>query len=403
MSIRVMIIDGQAEFRTLLMHHVTTGWHDAIITAYDPVAAGHLPEEFSGAGNDIVLLGNAQGDRDPLTTVRQFKRVAGFPALLYFGDGDSTERKELERLGVDGVFTRERIRHDALTECLRQVLRERRETTSTGSLFVGDLRAGIRPLIKGYRMIRKLASSEYSAVYLAKREASDLMVVLKVLRQVPDLSEAIGAFDRFLQEYELIAGLDHPGIVTIHDLGVGDEHAHIVMEYMPGGDLREKIARGIDEAHAVSYLQQIAAALAQIHAVGILHRDLKPGNIMFRDDGSLAIIDFGLAKQMRLDAAITGVGEIFGTPYYMSPEQGHADEVDERSDVYSLGVIFFEMLTGEKPYRASNAMGIIYKHSHAPLPELPPAVSHHQPLIDRMMAKDPGDRLQSVAEIEEWL
>ena len=398
-----MIIDGEAAFRSLLMHHVTTCWDDAIISAYDPVAAGNLPEEFSGAGNDLILLGNEQGDRDPVRTLRQFKRVAGFPPIIYFGEGSDEERQALRRLSVEAFFERDRISHDALNVRMSDILRTRRKVSSTGSLFVGDLRKGSRPLIKGYRLIRRLSSSEYSSVYLAERESASLKVVLKVLRQVPDLADGLGAFDRFLQEYELIAGLEHSGIIHIYDLGVGDDHAHIVMEYMPGGDLKARIAAGINERDAVSYLKQIAGAITQIHGVGILHRDLKPGNVMFRDDGSLAIIDFGLAKQMRLDAEITGSGEIFGTPYYMSPEQGHAEEVDERSDVYSLGVIFYEMLTGDKPYRANNAMGIIYKHSNAPIPLLPARVSHYQSVINLMLAKDPNDRLQSVAELDEWL
>lgn len=398
-----MIIDGEAAFRSLLMHHVTTCWDDAIISAYDPVAAGNLPEEFSGAGNDLVLLGNEQGDRDPVRTLRQFKRVAGFPPIIYFGEGSDEERQALRRLSVEAFFERDRISHDALNVRMSDILRTRRKVSSTGSLFVGDLRKGSRPLIKGYRLIRRLSSSEYSSVYLAERESASLKVVLKVLRQVPDLADGLGAFDRFLQEYELIAGLEHSGIIHIYDLGVGDDHAHIVMEYMPGGDLKAKISAGINERDAVSYVKQLAGAIAQIHGVGILHRDLKPGNVMFRDDGSLAIIDFGLAKQMRLDAEITGSGEIFGTPYYMSPEQGHAEEVDERSDVYSLGVIFYEMLTGDKPYRANNAMGIIYKHSNAPIPLLPARVSHYQSVINLMLAKDPSDRLQNVAELDEWL
>ncbi|MEM9209803.1 MAG: serine/threonine-protein kinase [Pseudomonadota bacterium] len=403
MSIRVMIIDGQAEFRSLLMHHVTTCWHDAIISAYDPTAAGHLPEEFSGAGNDLVLLGSAQGDRDPLKTLRQFRRVAGFPPVLYFGAGSDEERQVADRLGVEALFDRDHISHDALTVRMSDVLRSRRRVSSTGNLFVGDLRRGSRPLIKGYRLVRRLSTSDYSSVYLAERESASLNVVLKVLRQVPDLADGLGAFDRFLQEYELIAGLEHPGIVRIYDLGVGDDHAHIAMEYMPAGDLKQKIAAGINERHAVSYVKQLAGAIAEMHGVGILHRDLKPGNIMFRDDGSLSIIDFGLAKQLRLDAEMTGSGEIFGTPYYMSPEQGHAEEVDQRSDVYSLGVIFYEMLTGRKPYRASSAMGIIYKHSHAPIPLLPHYLSQYQAIINLMLAKDPENRLQSVGELDEWL
>ena len=135
----------------------------------------------------------------------------------------------------------------------------------------------------------------------------------------------------------------------------------------------------------------------------MLHRDLKPGNIMLRKDGSIALIDFGLAKTAKLESEITDKGEIFGTPYYMSPEQGHGNGVDERSDIYSLGVIFFEMLTGKKPFKADTAMGIIYKHAQAPVPLLPPRLAQYQALINMMLAKSPGNRLQSAAEIDEWL
>jgi serine/threonine protein kinase len=227
--------------------------------------------------------------------------------------------------------------------------------------------------------------------------------VLKVLRQVPDFSDGIGAFDRFLQEYEMIAELDHPNIVSIYDLGVSDDHAHIAMEYLPGGDLKQKIEKGILEKDAVEYTRQIASALDNLHAVGILHRDLKPGNIMLREDASIALIDFGLAKRMRLEQEITGSGEIFGTPYYMSPEQGRGKEVDERGDVYSLGVIFYEMLTGEKPYSGVDAMGIIFKHSEAPIPILPHRLSQHQAVINMLLAKKPEDRVQTAAEVLDWL
>jgi serine/threonine protein kinase len=230
-----------------------------------------------------------------------------------------------------------------------------------------------------------------------------MKMVLKVLRQVPDFSDGIGAFDRFLQEYEMIADLDHPHIVKIYDLGVSDDHAHIAMEYLPGGDLKQKIARGVSLQDAVRTIKQIASALAKLHSLGILHRDLKPGNIMLRENGDIALIDFGLAKRMRLEQEITDSGEIFGTPYYMSPEQGHANDVDERSDVYSLGIIFYEMLTGEKPFTGGNAMGIIFKHSEAPVPVLPHGLSQYQALLNLLLAKKPEDRLQNAAEVLEWL
>lgn len=403
MSIRVMIVDGQAEFRALLMHHVTTHWSDAIITAYDPVTAGHLPDAFSGAGNDLVLLGSQQGERAGTETLRRYLKNRAFPPVVYFGSGDRRDQAAAEKLGVAGYFNRYDFSHAALTVTLGDVLRSRQRIASTDSLFVGDLRTGINPLIKGYRFVEKLAATEHSGLYLAEKESAGIQIVLKVLRQVPDVSDTVGAFERFLQEYELIAGLDHPNIVRIYDLGVSDTHAHIAMEYLAGGNLKRRIESGIREDDAIDYVLQISSALSRIHSVGILHRDLKPGNIMFRKDGSVALIDFGLAKQMRLEQEITSSGEIFGTPYYMSPEQGRGDNVDSRSDIYSLGVIFYEMLTGSKPFRASNAMGIIYKHCQAPIPSLPAQLARHQALINTMLAKDPKDRLQRADEIGEWL
>ena len=298
-----MIIDGHAEFRSLLMHHVTTHWPDAIISAYDPVSAGRLPEEFSGAGNDIILLGDEQGDADSMNTLEQFARTPGFPPIVFFGSG-STDSARSVSLGADGYFSRDKVPHDPFIVVLSDVLRARRTIASTDSLFVGDSGTGIHPLIKGYRLIRKLAASEHSAVYLADKESADVKIVLKVLRQIPELPGGIGAFDRFLQEYEMIAELDHPNIVKIFDLGVGDDHAHIAMEFLHGGDLKQKMIRGIKSADAVRYTKEIASALSRIHSVAIMHRDLKPGNIMFRGDGSIALIDFGLAGSTGMGAVL---------------------------------------------------------------------------------------------------
>jgi len=401
MTVKVMIIDGQPEFRSLLMHHVTTHWPEAIITAYDPVEAGFLPDEFSGAGNDMVLLGNHYGERDAVAALRQFCKLTRFPPVAFFGD--PADEWKAKKAGAAAFFAREKVRHDALVVQLSDMLRSRRRVASTGSLFVGDQKTGIHPLIRGYRFIRKLSATTHSSIYLAERESTGLKVVLKVLQQVPDVVDSIGAFDRFLQEYELIAEINHPNIVKIYDLGVGDDHAHIAMEYLDGGDLKKRIRDGVREQDAVRYVKQIASALAKIHAVGILHRDLKPGNIMLRKDGSLALIDFGLARRMRLRMELTEDGEIFGTPYYMSPEQGHGGVVDARSDIYSLGVIFYEMLTGMKPFRADTAMGIIFQHAQAPIPLFAARFAHYQSILNLMLAKKPEDRLQTAEEIVEWV
>jgi len=397
-----MIIDEQADFRTLLMHHVTTHWPDAIISAYDPAAAGHLPDEFGGAGNDIILLGSMHGEeRDGVEILARFVRRRHFPPVVYFGTED--DQQAASELRPSAHFIRDQLVHESLVSGLSEVLRSRDCSAPTNDLIAGKLESDKQPLIKGYRFLRTLGSTEYSGVYLAERESTQLQVVLKVLRQVPQHSDSTAIFDRFLQEYETIAEMDHPNVVQIYDLGISDDHAHIVMEYLDGGDLRLKIESGVSEYDAVRYLRETASALSAVHDKNVLHRDLKPGNIMLRRDGSIALIDFGLAKRAKLKAAITDKGEIFGTPYYMSPEQGHGADVDERSDIYSLGVIFFELLTGDRPFKADTAMGVIYKHAQAPVPLLPPRLAGYQALINSMLAKQPADRPQSAAEIEKWL
>ncbi len=258
-------------------------------------------------------------------------------------------------------------------------------------------------MIDGFSIVTRLSSTRHSAVYIADRESDGERVVLKVFQKRADAADSLDAYERFLSEYSLVASVEHENVVTIFDHVLGDDSSYIVMEYLGGGTLRHRIRVGIREREACIYLRKMASALTAVHEVGILHRDLKPGNVMFRDDGSIVLIDFGLAKRMRLELALTDSGDIFGTPYYMSPEQGHGQDMDERSDIYSLGVIFFEMLTGRRPYESDSALGIIYKHAREPVPLLPARVAHYQMMINMMMAKKPSDRIQSAKDIESWL
>jgi serine/threonine protein kinase len=171
------------------------------------------------------------------------------------------------------------------------------------------------------------------------------------------------------------------------------------MEYFSGGDLRGEIKKGLSVDRALNYMTQTTRALAAIHDIGIVHRDLKPDNLMLRSNASLALADFGIAKQISTMITKTRHGEVFGTPYYLSPEQALGRQVDPRSDLYSLGVMFYEMLVGDKPYHADDPQALLFKHVHADLPVLPTNLAKFQPLLNKLLAKQPGQRFASASQL----
>ena len=400
---RCLVIEDDPGYRRLLRQHVVTAVEGAEVVEYVPAKAGRLAPEFTAAGFDVVIADSRPAGEDGLEWLTEWRTRPLFPpVILVLPEGDVALEAEAAARGAFGTLAKQpRIDPRRLAGLLSDAERHRRAEMQTFRLSPAAATAYRfgNIVIKGERCIRPLATSAMSTVYLAESEREGRLVCLKVLRQVPDNTEKGTTFDRFLQEYEIIASLRHPNVVQIYDLGVADDHAYIAMEYFPEGDLRSRIKRGLQPAEALHVLRQMAEALGAIHDVGVLHRDLKPGNVMLRRDGTIALIDFGLAKQLELDAEITATGEIFGTPYYMSPEQGHGREVDVRSDLYSLGVIFWEMLTGKKPYLAPTPMAVIYKHSHAPIPELPEGLqATYGPVAAGLLAKDPRDRFQTAGE-----
>ena len=392
---RFLIIDDDADYRKVLRYHLEVEWPDAVIDEHQPSSAGPIAETLDLTGVDLLLLGHPLAGHEGLEFLAELRRRPDCPPVLLFAQvSDEFLAVDALKAGAANFFPKDRVKHHRFTEAVRGERRVRR-LDATGELLVNHK---VLNGARRRRVIAKLYAGDLSSVYLAESEDGDERIALKVLRHVPDVGGG-RLFDRFLQEYEVIARVRHANVVRIFDLGVADDHAYIAMEYLGAGSLGERLKQALAPETATEYLRQIAGALAAIHEAGILHRDLKPANIMFRDDGSLALIDFGLAKQMRLHAAITGTGQIFGTPYYMSPEQGHAEPTDERSDLYSLGCILYEMLTGDRPFTSNSPMGVIYRHAHAPRPRLSRALTHFQPVLDRLPAADPFERSQTAGEL----
>jgi len=254
------------------------------------------------------------------------------------------------------------------------------------------------PQIPGYRLIKKLGQGGMADVYLGVQEKLQRHVAVKVM--VPSLFRDDQFSRRFIKEAQTAAQLSHPNIITIHDVGEADSSYYIVMEY-----LEETLSNRLDQKkclvprEALEIVKMIASALDYAHKKGFIHRDIKPDNIMFRSDGTVVLVDFGIARAMDSSTHLTRTGMSIGTPHYMSPEQCKGEKIDGRSDIYSLGVQLYEMLTGKVPYEAENTAGIIIKQIQDPVPRLPDALSRYQFLIDKMMAKDQKERIQSGEEL----
>ncbi len=247
--------------------------------------------------------------------------------------------------------------------------------------------------IPGYKLLRTLGKGGMATVFLAKQAVLERQVALKVMSK--SLAEDPAFGQRFMREAKIVSQLVHPNIVTVHEVGQHNGHYYLSMEYIDGHDLRT-VRKKLDILEKIRVVEDIARALHYAGEKGYVHRDIKPENIMFRStDGSAVLTDFGIAKAVENDLTMTQTGTAIGTPHYMSPEQAKGKKVDHRSDLYSLGVVFFLLLTGRVPYDADTAVAIGVKHITEPVPVLPPSLALLQPVVDGLLSKDVQNRYQS--------
>ena len=252
--------------------------------------------------------------------------------------------------------------------------------------------------IPEYEIKRQLGDGGMATVYLAIHKRLQREVALKIMK--PEIASNIGFQNSFMSEGRIVAKLEHPNILKIHDINKKNGYFYISTEVLRKGHLKRRLLNGkLPLSNILKITLQIADALSYAHQQGYIHRDIKPANIMFRENGDAVLTDFGLAKMQGTTGDMTKMGYIAGTPFYMSPEQGTgSSKIDQRADIYSLGIVFYEMLTGDKPYTGMDTVAVLYEHVNTSIPSLHGENTIFQPIVDKALAKKPEDRFNTIED-----
>jgi len=408
---KILIIDDSEDFRALLRVYLQKEFRNIEIVEYDFDRLGRPPDNFDWSKYDVLLLDYKLGEHeDGLEWLKHFRKKPGFPpTVVLTAEGDEYVAVRAVKLGAAEYINKKDISPKRLKELVESAAEFTEEKEIREQEILNDATQIIRNIHKekerlpdqefnaGYKFVRLIGQGGMSNVYLAERTGDRLSVVLKII----DLSKIDDQtlVKRFVQEAELIAELNSPFVVKIYEHGITNNYGFIAMEFFSRGDLKQRMELRPAPAIAFNYMIHISYGLEAIHNIGVVHRDLKPANVMFRGDDSLALADFGISKKIEGKNTMTTMGQVLGTPHYMCPEQGEGNPIDYRSDLYSAGILLYELLTGEKPYTAMTPAALIYQHVHADIPGLPDGLQQYQQLIDKTMAKDPNDRYRTAGEL----
>jgi eukaryotic-like serine/threonine-protein kinase len=409
---KILIIDDSKDFRALVRLYLSKHLKEARLVEYEIENLGKPDPGFDWSEYDVLLLDyNLGGGENGFTWLKEFSSAKGFPpTIVLTAEGDEYIAVKAIKLGAADYLNKIDLSPKRLAEVILEAVEYTPEKIAelekdkvqaehlVQELYDKDRKASKKPEIgSAYKFVRVIGQGAMSKVYLAERQSDQLSLVLKIL-ELNELTDDVSVV-RFMQEAELVAKLSSPFVVKIYDYGLTNNYCFIAMEFFSRGDLKQRMELKLSPELAINYMTHIAYGLDAIHNIGVVHRDLKPANIMFRGDDSLALADFGISKKLDSPSELTTLGQILGTPHYMSPEQGEGRPIDQRSDLYSAGILFYELLTRNKPYSATTPAALIYQHVYAPVPELPSGLSKYQVIINKTLAKHPNERYQSAAEL----
>ena len=401
----VLLIDDDPDFRALVQHYLSSVG-DVKLTGYDPESQGEPGADFPWQRFDLLLLDyQLGGEQDGLTWLARYREEPGFPpTVLVTAQGDEYVAVRALKLGAEDYIRKQDLDAARLLDVVRtsaagvSPVNAVPETPTSLDLpaetSAGELLRGIN----GYSTLRKIGEGTQSRIYLAERREDGLEVALKIVAINPKDARSEDTLRRFEREAAALAMLDSPYVVHLFEQAFARDCGYLAMEHLPGGGLRTRMKSGLSEASAVSLMRQLLLGLEVVHAADVIHRDLKPGNILLRADGTLVIADFGISRPLESDTELTTIGMLVGTPAYMSPEQCLGQVIDGRTDLYSAGILFYEMLVGRRPFTGRPMAAVLHQHVHAEVPPLPARLAAYEPLIKGLLAKSPDDRIPDATQ-----
>ena len=401
---RVLVIDDDPDLRNLLVHYIRQQWPSGEVEEYDPLARDKPGAGFALGAYDVIILDYMLGRGDGLQWLTDFKKRPDCPPIIFLtGAGNEIIAVRAMKAGADEYQRKQELTKERLVTAIRDVAHDRIERTvppEVAARMEGHV-IGARVRIPGIKVLRLIGEGGMSRVYLASRESDDEPLVVKILRS--EVTQDKRSLARFIEEYNLVERIRTRHVARIHGHGVSEDNAYLVMEFFDGGDLNKRLAgKALPAEEALRIFRELMFALGDIHEQGILHRDLKPQNLRFRADGSLAIVDFGIAKHIdSIDH--TNRGEILGTPRYMSPEQVQGRALDLRTDIYSAGVLLYQMMLGSHLFEGETAVEVALHHLNTPPPGLPARLERYQRLFDKLLEKDRDARFRNADEVIGYL
>jgi eukaryotic-like serine/threonine-protein kinase len=397
---RILVIDDDEDLRTLLERFLKDQWPQAEVEQFDPMERDMPDADFPLGKFDVLILDYMLGRGDGLQWLQAFKTRPDCPPVLFLtGAGNEIIAVRAMKAGADDYQRKQELTRERLVTAIRGLVRDTYEKTLPPEIAarIAGESLGAKIRIPGIKVLRLIGEGGMSRVYLASRDSDDEPLVAKILRS--EILSDKKALARFMEEYDMVERIQSRHVARIFNHGISEAHAYLVMEFFEGGDLNKRLAgKALRADEALRLFRELMLALGDIHEKGILHRDLKPQNLMFRSDGSLALVDFGIAKN--IDAIDrTSQGEILGTPRYMSPEQVQGRVLDLRTDIYSAGVLLYQMLTGQHMFEGETAIEVAMHHINTPPPPLPDHLGDYQRLMEKLVEKDRDARFRNADEV----